>query len=1164
MHGIRFDKIGAIKSALSHLKDLVAVFSRENAPDLMLVYNCDAPPPPQRKITEVISIHDLVDRDLSRFDGPAIGFSALDVIREDVPTKGPEFYAIEHVFQERGLDDSLNHTRHRLARFLIRYLDDLPAGKRKTVSRRGESKALQLALPTILSQHPTQDLVAILPGPDLERFVAGQEFHSIYGLPSGSVQLEALGVGSEDWVIALEEVQSFQPAINPQSPHFIELRHCLRQAGQTDVLYDTCCRLAWHCLQSDMVPTAVTLLAEAWLAQEDVEDLLALIPCEDLARFAETGEGLRVYRTLAHHVDGARTAGVSLTLEALLRQGIPSGYTGFGLSLVPLSILLETKSQFHWLDLGQVLWKAGQGQALARTLWLTARDGLHGAEHAVSSPRLDAETLTNLSTQAVALYGLDDPWRWRQGRYNLYMADCCQTLQRAKEHQAKTFNTPFASYHQALSLWFGCYNADDATILDNLENLANRLRDFVWRTRNDERGPSLVAARATAEHLTAIARVILRLPADVGPSPEQDSPEGLTTGQTLDVTKVLRIAAQSANLSIPTPFFNRAFQLFLALRAERHRIQWHESSIDTRFQKFAQLAAKLERQRRLVFALPHEVSILCFAYAQEIQRLTQLLDQLEAGAVLEIILEHPKVDLRQVPDVQFQVLNVGDVSAEGVEIDLLQSSDFELLEGSPIRKFAIVPPNFSQTLSFSIRPFQPDVTLELSYSYTVRGEPQQEGGRQFRVKVEGLDMAPFKFKVNRYALGRPIQDPNDFFGRREELKNVLSLLAAGGKQNVLLRGPRRMGKTSLMYMLQQALKSPTTRRLFDLPSEWDAPLDRFHSLLLSLQSLQFQDGAVSVEQFFYALLEQVCATLGVQGRRRAAMMRTYGKRRRDVGVVNAAREQLDKVLGERPGEQIVVLLDEYDEVYRPEGDELDRNLRDLVSSEQRLTWIIASTLGLYKESKSTGSPWFNVFMIVELDRLTERAARDLVEVPSQGERVYWRSDAVQSLLEETGFHPAFTQLFCSKVIDYLNREQTNYVLNDVIASIAHQVVGERKTAHSHFDFYWNDAPGLGKLVLLAVDDSETPLSRKEIRWRTREWIKDEIEMVPTGWVFEQFKDGIDWVEKTVGAIKHDERWRYSFSVPLFRRWLSRRRQYKNLLEEAVETIRLEMERDSVP
>ena len=56
-------------------------------------------------------------------------------------------------------------------------------------------------------------------------------------------------------------------------------------------------------------------------------------------------------------------------------------------------------------------------------------------------------------------------------------------------------------------------------------------------------------------------------------------------------------------------------------------------------------------------------------------------------------------------------------------------------------------------------------------------------------------------------------------------------------------------------------------------------------------------------------------------------------------------------------------------------------------------------------SKSTGSPWFNVFMIVELDRLTERAARDLVEVPSQGERVYWRSDAVQSLLEETGFHP---------------------------------------------------------------------------------------------------------------------------------------------------------------
>jgi len=123
MYGIRFDKIGAIKSALSHLQDLVAVFSQENSSHLMLVYNSDSPPPPSSSIIETIPIDDLVNRDLTHLDGPVVGFSALDVIREEVATKGPRFYAIERVFREQGLYDSLNQTRHKLARFLIQYLN---------------------------------------------------------------------------------------------------------------------------------------------------------------------------------------------------------------------------------------------------------------------------------------------------------------------------------------------------------------------------------------------------------------------------------------------------------------------------------------------------------------------------------------------------------------------------------------------------------------------------------------------------------------------------------------------------------------------------------------------------------------------------------------------------------------------------------------------------------------------------------------------------------------------------------------------------------------------------------------------------------------------------------------------------------------------------------
>jgi hypothetical protein len=1185
MSPLAYQKIDEIKDMLGEveLENLVAVFSQARKPGYLFVYY-DTPLTPLSPRVQVVPLSDLPDLGLSDFDGPVVGFSALDVIRPDVLTKGPSFYAIERLFLDRGLQAALHRTMRNLACYLADYLTTLPTDHEAMLYRRGVSKVLQLSLPAVAASR-TGNLVAAVPGRDLHRVASGEDWRLIHDDLSQLDDLNGLDVHGRDWVVAVDEMHLFQPELDPQAEHFLELRDVFRIAGLDEALQNTCRTLAWRCYTRaetgmDFLEAAVSLMAEAWLSTQDTEDLAAFFPHSNFTHFAETGDGLRVYRRFsAREVPLANGSGLSWSLAELAKSKVPSNYSQFVLSLLPQLALSDRARDTAWLDLGPVLSKAGQGRSLAKTLWLLAADGLRMAPADRDRLGLTADVLVDLAIRSVILHSLDDPWQWRQGRYDQNLAGCYRTLHQAIEFHAPSAQGRLAAYCDSLNLWFGCYGADSEGIRTNLEEMTRLLKGFLRASQDhsNER-EALTICHTEAERLIRIEEVVLHPFIGFSASRSLDHyAQAETDLPPTGVPRILRVASSrqesSGRLS---PFLERAWKTFVALRDERRRVQESlERDVEALLRELQRLNGNLKHHRDLLFALPHEAAVLRFAYDQEIGEVEKLIGGLEASAILEISLRNPWLDLETEPDLHFEVTNIGRVPATDIEIVLVQTSEFELLEGSSVREIGSLPSGASETFTYPVRPLLPDVTLTLNYTYRDEHDQKQEGSRPFRPEVRNLEPLPFKVKVNRYQFGRPIQEPDDFFGRRAELLDILSLLAAGGKQNVLLRGPRRMGKTSLFYMLQRALEESNTRHSFDVPPEWDPDLDRVRPVLITLQSVAIRDDLTHIDQFFRALLEQICQALGIQPAIAQATVANYTTRSQEIGAATATQEQLEHILGrQRPGRHVVVLLDEYDEVYRPQGRELDIALRTVVSHEQRLTWIIASTLGLYKESKSVGSPWFNVFRIVELGQLSPGAAHDLVVAPSQAERVYWRADAIVSLLRETGLHPAFIQLFCGKLIAYLNQERTNFVLNEAIEASANQIVEEQETAHSHFEFYWSDTNGVGKLILLIVDDSMARLKRTEIRQqvlerlevafgeRPRRPVEDQAGN-PLEWRELQFKDGMDWVEKITNAVSPDEQRRFHFTVPLFRRWLRRRRRQENLESEALDVVRAEMERDGL-
>lgn len=1189
MLNLLFSQRSAAKQAVERLENLVAILTQRNGPEMLLVYHSNIPPVIDHKNINVITMRELPMCDLTRYDGLLIGFNVLNAMRNDLITKGPYFYPIERIYLERGETESLYHTMANLSVDLMKRQQDTGGSGFRNTQGSIEAKALQCALPGMLLDRDCAGLIGVVPVGELNWFITRKTCHYLYIAGENGENLDQtlkdLNINTgKDWVIALEELALLCPAVQSGSAQFLDLRAVLREMQRTEALQSTRKSLARHFYHLDpeneiFIQTAWALAVEYWLGKIECEDLVAICPINDFERFLDMGDSVRVYRALEITNQVSTTFPVlNQSMRDIHLNEMPDGYGKVIFALPGVHRLIRGSSESSCYDLSRVLFKAGYEKILARSLWLLSYDLLSGSIALNIDPAETRRVILDACSRACLIYNLSDPWEWRQGRWQLYLEGAYQTRQQILkqaflESSGPESRSALADYYQAVSLWYSCAASEQPE--KELEAMLENLRDFQREVRANPYADGAYTQEVAQQfELIAVGEFLLGRSSEgfSGQSEESDQSRSLLGA---NVHSILRQASDTTQrLPLISPQCKSAIELLRTARRNRQYLYVQERNIEVLIDQLVKMRADLQNQKRQLFIPLHEEKALIYAFDQEIQAITVMLLELESSAKLNVELKNTWVDIHQPVHLTLEITNRGRVEANALEIVLDQPRGFQLLDNSLLREIPSLRPDMSGRIEYYIRPERVGAELRLEYSFNDPSGQRHKDTWTTYLNIRSLDTQPFQIKVNRYQFGRPIQNMTEFYGRRSELQNILSLLQAGGKQNLLLRGPRRMGKTSLLYMLKIAITDPSARRFFGIPTDWDEKLDCVHPVFLSLHSFNLLSGDDASTQFFRTLLERVGSALGVQAEILDRLMTAYGQRVNAVGAVNAAIEQTQALLSLYPDQRIAVLLDEYDEVYQP-GSSLDRHLREFVSSEQRLTWVIASTLALFREVKTISSPWFNVFMIIELGRLSDDAAIELVEAPTHNEHIFWRSDAIISLLAETGRHPAFTQLFCGRVISFLNQAQTNYVLQETVFSIADQIVDEQETANNHFEFFWQDTAGTGRMILLILDSKDQPLKREEIRFQLRrilaekfgdlprQVVLEEEEGDPIEWQEREFKQQIDWVEKITNSVSLDSQKRYSFTVPLFRRWLRRRRRYQDLEAETLEKIAREMENDGI-
>jgi len=253
---------------------------------------------------------------------------------------------------------------------------------------------------------------------------------------------------------------------------------------------------------------------------------------------------------------------------------------------------------------------------------------------------------------------------------------------------------------------------------------------------------------------------------------------------------------------------------------------------------------------------------------------------------------------------------------------------------------------------------------------------------------------------NPYYHRGPIREAEHFYGRARETARALRMVRKG--QSVSVIGPRRIGKTSFLFHLSD----PAVR------VEHSPISDK--SLVVYIDGEML--GGLSRLDIFRLILQETAT--------RADQERT------DIASVVDHRSFEQAMRGlVKPGQRLVYLIDEFEGLTKNEN--LDGDFFSFLRSltvRYNVAYVTASKaplLALIDEGGVLSSPFFNIFVPINLGFFSEDDARKLIRRPSQAAGVKFPKSTEDFILGLAGPHPFFLQIACFHAFE-LSREDPSF------------------------------------------------------------------------------------------------------------------------------------------
>jgi WD40 repeat protein len=377
---------------------------------------------------------------------------------------------------------------------------------------------------------------------------------------------------------------------------------------------------------------------------------------------------------------------------------------------------------------------------------------------------------------------------------------------------------------------------------------------------------------------------------------------------------------------------------------------------------------------------------------------------------------------------------------------------------------------------------------------------------------------------NPYVAGPALSEERGFFDREELMRWVESELRQPVSKVLVLRGQRRIGKTTMLKQLQRSL-----------------PRDQFLPVFFDLQA----QGQEPIKSVLVDLAGEMADSAGMKpkGSRRQWLPKTEDNSR------VFRREFLPSFLSRVSPARPVVLLDEFDVLEDAStANTLLQFFSKLTTEQPKLAFVIATGRDPADLSKDY-SAIFKGALAQEVWLLPEADAHKLVRQAEVNHTLDFTEVAVNHILALTHNHPFLTQLLCHQIWQRAFDSRVEHQAEDALVPIVDvsdvdaAVEDALKTGELQLTWFWDGLSDAEKVYISALaqtSERKTSISEDEVlevlsrhagRFHTY-----QVDLAPQ-----------DLVKRNILERTGDRK--YLFVIELIRRWVKYNQSLQTVIDE---------------